>query len=171
MVVKVAKFASSAMSDVVIQIPDHQLFLAIQTARFLDCQTYFEDYCIPLILRGLARDAAYRRRKWRHPLDEPSNCNQQALQRALSELENPMQRDELCRALQRTVQYRLPCGTRVLVTSDPDECEAELRLMLESPGLLGLDAEWADGRGKVARHGSGFRQTFAPAAPVVLPSS
>ena len=62
----------------------------------------------------------------RHPLDEPSNCNQQALQRALSELENPMQRDELCRALQRTVQYRLPCGTRVLVTSDPDEPCAQL---------------------------------------------
>eukprot|EP00434_Breviolum_minutum_P036785 symbB.v1.2.032608.t1/scaffold3932.1/size48061/1 len=39
---------------------DHQLLMAMQAARFLDCQTYFEDYCIPLILRGLMKDAAFR---------------------------------------------------------------------------------------------------------------
>ena len=37
---------------------------ATTTLSTLNALSPCKEYCIPLVLRGLARDAAYRRRKW-----------------------------------------------------------------------------------------------------------
>ncbi|CAJ1411092.1 unnamed protein product [Effrenium voratum] len=114
---------------------DHQLLMAMQASRFLDCQTYFEDYCIPIMLRSVMKDAAFRRRKW--------------FEGTGASLGSSMHCDELCRALKtQPPWYRLPADITPLLSADTEECEAALRRL--APGPLGLDTEWADSKGTVA---------------------